>query len=241
MITKPIKNYYFQCYGNKQNDIKYFDKYLPMDIDIVVEPFGGSFAVIRNKYYDIRKYNRVINDNDINIYNQYILIRDEKEYLNNVNNELNILDNKELKIELKKYDKNINKLYKTGQFTKTRKNIPNFDNLSILLNKSVIYNDDYEIIYNKYKDNEKAFMFIDPPYLDSFNMQYHMSDDKMHDSTKIYIDSLELLKNAKCKILMVINKNAITEYLFKEFIKDEYEKIYQHYKKHQNHYIISNF
>ena len=32
--------------GSKQNDIKHFSHLLPLEIETVVEPFGGSFAVI---------------------------------------------------------------------------------------------------------------------------------------------------------------------------------------------------
>ena len=35
--------------GKKMNDIKHFKQFLPLDIDIVVEPFAGSFSV--SKYY----------------------------------------------------------------------------------------------------------------------------------------------------------------------------------------------
>ena len=30
--------------GSKQNDIKFFKQYLPLDVKTVVEPFAGSFA-----------------------------------------------------------------------------------------------------------------------------------------------------------------------------------------------------
>ena len=34
--------------GSKENDIKYFKHLLPLlDIDNVIEPFGGSFQVIK--------------------------------------------------------------------------------------------------------------------------------------------------------------------------------------------------
>ena len=33
--------------GSKQNDLKHFKHLLPLDVETVVEPFGGSFAVIK--------------------------------------------------------------------------------------------------------------------------------------------------------------------------------------------------
>ena len=32
--------------GSKQNDLKHFKQFLPLDVETVAEPFGGSFAVI---------------------------------------------------------------------------------------------------------------------------------------------------------------------------------------------------
>ena len=50
--------------GSKQNDIKYFSHLLPLDVKRVVEPFAGSFAVIKLFYKDLSKYDFHINDND---------------------------------------------------------------------------------------------------------------------------------------------------------------------------------
>ena len=50
--------------GNKQNDIKFFKHLLPLDVNTVVEPFGGSFSVIKHFYIDVNKYKSHINDLD---------------------------------------------------------------------------------------------------------------------------------------------------------------------------------
>ncbi len=48
-----------------------------------------------------------------------------------------------------------------------------------------------------YKDNENGFIFLDPPYLDSYNASYDKYQDKNTDekkkidNTNIYIDLLE--------------------------------------------------
>jgi site-specific DNA-adenine methylase len=57
--------------GSKQNDIKFFKQYLPLDVKTVVEPFAGSFAVIKNFYVDFNKYDFHINDNDETLYYLY--------------------------------------------------------------------------------------------------------------------------------------------------------------------------
>lgn len=56
--------------GNKTTDIKFFIDYLPMDVKTVVEPFGGSFAVIRDVYAD-KKYKKIVNDADDILYYIY--------------------------------------------------------------------------------------------------------------------------------------------------------------------------
>ena len=50
--------------GNKQSDIKYFKHFLPLDLKTVIEPFGGSFGVIRTIYNNMNLYNLHINDTD---------------------------------------------------------------------------------------------------------------------------------------------------------------------------------
>jgi site-specific DNA-adenine methylase len=85
-----------------------------------------------------------------------------------------------------------------------------------------------------YKDNENGFIYIDPPYLDSYNASYNSYSNKqiddennVIDNTNIYIDLLEYLKNCKCKILFSINENAITKYIYKDYIKKVYNRQYE--------------
>lgn len=61
-----VDNFMYIRLGNKAKDIKYFEKYLPdqSTINVVAEPFAGSFAVIRNKYYNVPK--NLCADNDVN-------------------------------------------------------------------------------------------------------------------------------------------------------------------------------
>ena len=52
--------------------------------------------------------------------------------------------------------------------------------------------------------------------------------------TDILLDTLELLKTGKCKVMLIINKLNILEYLYKDFIKGEYLKIYGISKKNES-------
>ena len=93
--------------------------------------------------------------------------------------------------------------------------------------------------------------------MDSFNAGYggtytgksHDENMEIIDNTQIYIDLLDLLK-CKCKVLFSINSNALTRYIYKDYIKSDYAHIYQtahininnvtQKKKHTNILIISN-
>jgi site-specific DNA-adenine methylase len=59
-MTKNVKqNVLFGRLGNKDTDIKYFKHILPLDVVNIVEPFGGTFSVIRNVYSD-DKYSKFV-------------------------------------------------------------------------------------------------------------------------------------------------------------------------------------
>ena len=108
-----------------------------------------------------------------------------------------------------------------------------------------------------YKNNENVFIYIDPPYLDSYNANYNSyankqidDENNVIDNTQIYIDLLEYLKYCKCKILFSINENALTKYLYKDYIIKVYNRQYETTtisksketsKNKQNILIICNF
>jgi site-specific DNA-adenine methylase len=111
---------------------------------------------------------------------------------------------------------------------------PISENWAKFLNTVKITNQDYIDIIEMYKDNENGFIYIDPPYLDSYNATYNTYQNKntdeennIIDNTKIYIDLLEYLKNCTCKILFSINSNAVTKYLYKDYIKNVYNRSYE--------------
>ena len=102
-------------------------------------------------------------------------------------------------------------------------------------NKTIITNEDYLHIIDIYKDNENSFLYLDPPYLDSYNSGYGTYQNKSHDenlkiidNTEMFFKILDILKNGKCKILFSINDCALTNYLYKDYIKETYNHKYQH-------------
>jgi hypothetical protein len=106
----------------------------------------------------------------------------------------------------------------------------------------------------------KPFYILDPPYMDSHNAGYntysgasHDENLKVIDNTQMYVDFLDMLENAKCKILFSINDCAITRFLYESFIKETYNHMYAtthlnilnlnegKTRKYTNVLIISNF
>ena len=91
-----------------------------------------------------------------------------------------------------------------------------------------------------YKDDDDAFLFLDPPYLFSDNSGYQAQNIET-DMTKIVLDILDLIKNCKCKVMLIINKLCILGYLFNDYIRGEYDKTYSLTKKKSKHLIITNY
>lgn len=61
------------------------------------------------------------------------------------------------------------------------------------------------------------------------------------DNTAYFIDCMNLLKEAKCRVMLIVNENAITNYLYKDFIKGRYNKVYQLTKRLTSHLICTNY
>lgn len=251
--------------GSKRIDLQYFCDFLTFDdkIKIIVEPFSGACAVSYYIYWNSngKKLNYHINDIDINLYNflNYININGSKIMIEKYNISLETMNkenyNKILTEYKNQYDPIKYFIIKKctcryiGLYRKTKKpiSIDKYKHNDEFINKCVITNNDYKIIFDKYKDDENAFLFIDPPYFQSCNIWYTGYDDRTDtknniiDNTIMFIDIYNMLRSAKCKILLIINKNAITEYIYKDFIKSEYIKQYQLTKNISVHLICSNY
>jgi site-specific DNA-adenine methylase len=240
------------CMGNKSRELKLLlpiiEPHITKDT-IFVEPFCGSCVVSFNIY---KKHNIKIHINDIDKFRIqfYNNMKDEKE-----RNEFYKLQDECLKTNGQEYYYNLLGKYKCNMdteyngyiisrtihsfryglyptTTKVNKKIIS-ENWIKFFNESTITNEDYKIILDKYKDNENVFLYLDPPYIDSYNAKYSSYSGKSYDAdmlvidnTQIYINLLGILK-CKCKVLFSINDCALTRYLYKDFIKSNYNHIYQ--------------
>ena len=263
------------CMGNKKNELKLLLPIIEPQITkdtIFVEPFCGSSIVSFNVFKKINKDIEFhINDLDqtrIKFYKN-MTVEKERDELYKIEKEIvekgaefyyNIVRGNDdyLKYVISKRIHN----FRNGLFPTNKKIIIReiSDNWKEYFNKAIITNQDYLNILDKYKDNENAFLYLDPPYMDSFNAGYgtyqnktHDEDLKIIDNTEMYIKFLDLLKNGKCKILFSINDCVLTNYLYKDYIKETYKHKYQttylnienlnigKTKKNTNVLVISNF
>jgi site-specific DNA-adenine methylase len=237
--------------GNKETDMKHFKHLLPLDVKTVAEPFSGSFAVIKHFYKDWEKYNFHINDTDETLFyafQHYKHIQDVIYELNRVYNDdfdmrkrdfRKFFDTLELTPHVKEHIRKTH--FVRGQLWRCPKDPRNYNPVEAsILENAIITNWDYKDMFEVYKDDEDAFLFLDPPYLYSDNSNY-ASQIRETDMTQIVVDILEYLRVCKCKVMLVINKLNILSYLFSDYIKGEYEKIYQLSKKKAMHLIICNY
>ena len=170
--------------GSKQNDIKYFKHLLPVDVETVVEPFAGSFAVIKYFYTDINKYKFHINDIDKILYYMYIHFEDlinMKIRLSNLYDEICIANPKYIKeisfkpnvenMEMHDYLKQyvLDNMFIRGCKFKGVKGQNYNEAEKEILKHALITTVDFIEVLSKFHDDNIAFLFLDPPYLFSNN------------------------------------------------------------------------
>lgn len=250
-----VDNFMFNRLGNKAKDIQYFEKYLPdqKSINVVAEPFAGSFAVIRKYFFNVPKI--ICGDNDIKfitkIDNNLKHLKEFEIFRDKYNN---WLKNKQGLVSAKQAEKYIQTIRGNIQidvsdvvargYTKSLSNV-DYSDLAKLW-KRILWYDDYSKVFKVVKNNKNAFVFIDPPYLSSDNKNYHGvvttdKDNRLIDNTVMFMDIMKFMHEAKCKVMMIINKNAINEYIFEDFIVGHYDKVYALSKRLDKLLICTNY
>lgn len=252
--------FYFSHLGNKRKELDYIFKFVDISkYSIIVEPFGGT-CVFSRKYYEMTKKNNkkvkfIINDNDKdlsffcnNFYkNDDKIINDALEEIKKINNDKNkyleFIKNKPLLNDdkfLKWYL--IYRTYYTlrhGMFPNERKP-PKYINLkknkkeiNEFFKNTFYNNDDFKKHLEKYKNNEKALIFLDPPYIESCNDLYK---NPTIDWEYLY----NFFNSCKCRFIMVVNYNFFMRLAFKDYYKEIYGKKYEMSKRNDTHAIYSN-
>jgi DNA adenine methylase len=229
--------------GGKGDEIKYFEKYIPKDFELYLEPFIGGGAV----YFYIAPQKAVISDVHKELVDFYKSISENKteeiyEFMENNNNTeetyYNVRDNMVVNNSLDDA-KRFYYLRKTCfrgmlRYNKNKKfNIPfgrykkiNYEELrnkdyEELLNRTEILNKSFEYLFKNYNKKEN-FMFLDPPYDSEFTDYGYCEFGKKEHETLA-----KLFKKTKIRCLMIIGKTKFIEELYKDYIVDEYEKNYR--------------
>ena len=252
------KNHFLLPYaGNKRNECEGLynevkDKL--SNIKTIVEPFCGtsSFSFYVSLKHPM-KYEYILNDNNKYLMELYKIAKVEgklKKLVDNLNKELKDI-NKEKYNEIIKKDDLVgyiikNKIYaiRAGLFPSGDKAIlKSFDYMldcpiiNFLRTETIKFNNiDAIEIMDKYKNNNKCLIFLDPPYLLACNDFY--ADPKANIYQYLYDNKIN---NMNACLLVCLESNWIIKLLFDGLIKKEYGKKYELSKKHTTHLIITNF
>ena len=238
--------------GNKRNEVEGLCNEVKDNIDIIVEPFCGSSAF---SYYlslkHPKKFKYVLNDNNHHLLTIYDIVSKPKE-LDELINKLNDFSkdiNKEKYYSICKEDKHENWLYKNkvhslrpglfplGKIKTDFSDIKNAPIINFLKTEKIsFYNEEGVDIVEHYKNNKKALIFLDPPYLVSCNDFYY--DSKVNIYEYLHNNPIDKMKAA---VLLCLEDNWIIKLLFHSFIKSSYAKKYELSKKQTTHLIIANF
>ena len=229
--------------GGKGDEIKMFEKYIPTEYSIYLEPFIGGGSV----FFHLNPRKAVISDVHTELIDLYSSIgkgysKDILEFMNvnkndeetyyKIRNEMVIhsqLDNaKRFYYQRKTCFRGMLRYNKDGKF-----NIPfgkyskiNYQDLmntkyEELLSRTEIINTSFEHIFKNY-NSEDNFMFLDPPY-DSEFTDYGYCKFGKEEQKKLAV----LFKETKIKCLMIIGKTPYISELYKDYIVEEYNKKYK--------------
>jgi DNA adenine methylase len=250
--------------GSKRNELKIIEKYEPLEYKTFVDVFGGGANV--SLFYLEKNKNVVYNDINKDICELLKILQDEEKTKDLINEYGNICKNHNLEYFYKVFDKEIkissssrliylscicfrsmihNRMPKINNDILAKpKKINYYTKFNNTLKNMNILNEDYKKILEKYKDDEDAFLYLDPPYIekkiDAYGVNFTIED-------LIYIK--DFLKTCKCKIFLHIDLTGWTYINFKEYIKFTYPIRYSMSNKKKDvkdiygkyHCIINNY
>ena len=235
-----LNHFMIPYYGNKRTECKIIYDNLNFEgVETIVEPFCGTSAI---SYYISTlhplKYTYHLNDNNPLLIELYNIAKDEDKYklfideLTDLRTQLtdkikyDALDFKTLKGWIYKH-----KIYsiKPGIFPLNTTQSPDIFNkmlkapmIHFLRTENIIITNDCGIkILNDYKDNDKALVFLDPPYLQASNYFYTNSDVNIYE----YLYKNPII-NFKCKLYLCLELVWIIKMLFDKYEIIEYDKTY---------------
>lgn len=243
--------------GGKAREIEHFKKFYPTDFNRYVEPFVGGGAVffdlefegenvINDVHQDLINFYRQIKEGNSKIIYEYMLeYPNDKETYYYIRNEFcpkNVTEKAfRFYYQRKTAYRGMSRYNKSGKF-----NVPygayktiNFEDLlndeyEKLLKRTKIYQEDFQVLFEKY-NGEENFFFLDPPY-DSTFTNYGYCEFGKDEHRRLS----ELFKNTKSKCLMVIGETDFIKDLYSGYIKDRFYKKYAFriYDEVSNHHLV---
>lgn len=254
-----MSEFFFAYPGNKRTEYKevkdlispYFDT-----LETFVEPFCGSCAISYSIFKDLgdsKKYH--MNDIDSNLCSFYQNIKDDniekmkqtlKDKYEHIQKEeyTNIIKNKEKTFDewllLKIFNGAGKACYPTNKTFPTLKKWNSQNPYVSFLKHTGVSNSNFKDVMEFYKNDEKTFLFIDPPYINSNNEWYDREENK-EDFESLFLYIRDFMESSKCKAMLVVNDRLLMRLLFPTMIKKRYNKLYQITKRKDVHLVICNF
>lgn len=256
-----LNHFMIPYYGNKRNEVKKIYENIDLsDVDIIVEPFCGTSAL---SFYISTlhplKYTYHLNDNNGLLIQLYEIAQDEEKFkllVDEVDEIFKNIKNEDGTYNKEKYNKVDvdtlkgflfkNKIYQIRPgLCPLQKDQGNDKIIKILKSPILHFLRTEKIIFtcgcgikiiNEYKNNDKALLFLDPPYLQVCNDFYANSDVNIYEY--LYKNSIN---EYKCKLYLCLELVWIIKLLFEKYEIIEYDKSYTGpRKKNVKHGIISN-
>lgn len=256
-MPRDVNHFYFSYIGSKRKELPQFANYLDMtNITDFIEPFGGSAAVSYHLHGTDPALTFHINDRDpflLELWDRVLNRRQETaEHLNTLINDVHDKHSYESLMRQKTWFSEMvgysYMSYRHGLYPLDKPKKPDF---VTLLNKPYsdflesprvhLTGNDFRDICEEYKDNEHAFIFLDPPYVNEDNTSYVSDFAGRFDFEESYLYMQNLLRTARCKILMIVSNRLVPRLLFADFIRESYDKRYSVSRRETKHLIISNY
>lgn len=239
----------FPYYGNKRREIHHILKIMPKDLNLFVDVFGGTGIVCMS--VDSKK--KIYNEKNKILYDLMTVIKDKKKLDNMIsffNNNLTCAPDEYKQIIIdrtKTIDSAYECLYRyhysyrivtkcftyrNGKAMKKRKY--NFDMFSDMFNhfKNVeMTNLDFLDVIEKYKSDDTALLYLDPPYM-SKSQKTSAYNDGGSNLTPFLVSSYIKLfsylddENVKCKLVYHTDFSGWIFDKYNSFIKSVHPKNY---------------
>lgn len=250
-----MKNHFYISYfGNKRDEVENIYTHLNLEgIETIIEPFCGSGAI---SFYisqqEPKKYKYVLNDNNKYLLEMFNTIKDEnklKKFEKLLSRTIDtIQDNKGKYNDIVSQDNLLgwfikNKYYniRPGLFPEGKKMkykpFSDYPIFNFFNSENIVFTKKDAIeIYEKYKDDPKNLIILDPPYMQTCNDFY--LDKTVNIYEYLYNHNIQ---DENAKIYLILENMWIIKLLFsRNNILDTYDKTYQTTKKKTSHILIYN-